>query len=129
MQKFVVGYTCGGRYKNKQCLELHIKLVHPSEVGLEHKPVTWTCLTCSSTLTSKTQRGLRTLKKRHLEIHEPPKYNCDYCDKSFRDKSHYDGHINEHKGLTPYKCETCNKSYPSQPGLYQHYKKSAAHRK
>ena len=119
---------CDKSYKNKLSLKRHMNAVHPTELGLEHKPVTWKCPTCNSVLTSKHGRGFSEIKKRHLETHEPPKFECDYCDKSFRKKNAYDGHINEHKGLTPYKCEPCNKSYPSQGGLYQHYKRSAAHR-
>ena len=116
---------CDKTFKNEAYLRTHVKRVHSKT---EHTPGTWTCPTCNSVVSSKSQKGLRSLMKRHLETHEPPKYNCDYCDKSFRDKGNYDGHINEHKGLTPYKCEPCNKSYASQGGLYQHYKRSAAHK-
>ena len=116
---------CGNSYRNKLSLKNHVRVVHPTKVSTQ----TWKCPMCHSVLTcSKSGRGLSEMKKRHLEIHEPPKFKCDYCDRSFRDKNAYDGHINEHKGLKPYKCEPCNKSYPSQAGLYQHYKRSAAHR-
>ena len=120
---------CGKTLKNKESLRKHLKLVHdPADTELKKTTVTWQCPECESVLTSKSQQRLHKLKQRHLEVHQPPKYNCDYCEKSFRDKVTLDGHINEHKGLTPYKCEPCNKSYPSQAGLYQHYKRSAAHR-
>ena len=107
-------------------MKLHIKKVH-KKAG-EKRLFTWECPICQATFTRHDKCRLNDRRRLHEATHEPPKYKCDFCDKEFRQKVAYEGHINEHQGILPYKCGQCNKSYASRSGLYQHFKRSAAHR-
>jgi len=47
-------------------------------------------------------------------------YPCSFCQKSFRTASYLDAHENEHKGVRPYQCDACGKSFASNGMLRSH---------
>ena len=114
----------GGQYE----LEKHNSIKHAA--GVDGR-LTWQCTLCQAKLSGRTRTLLYSVKSRHVrEVHNPDhdRYKCDYCDATFRLKFKFQHHMNQHTGVTPYECHQCNKAYTTQRGLYQHFKKSVAHR-
>ena len=51
------------------------------------------------------------------------KYTCGICDQVFIDHRCYEGHMNEHMGLTPFECPMCPKVFSSVVSLTCHKQK------
>ena len=92
---------CGLTYGNESKLRTHVKRVHT-----ERPRVEWVCEICAKSFFTKNPAKTR---QKHLLTHGESKYSCDYCDKKFRQRENWLGHVNEHKGIFEFKCETCNK--------------------
>lgn len=61
--------------------------------------------------------------KHRITVHEhSQKYQCTECDKKFHTKSHFDGHMNVHKKLRPYKCHMCGAAFSYRFTLTHHMK-------
>lgn len=48
------------------------------------------------------------------------RYRCHICEKTFRVKTHYIGHLNKHSGLKPYACVKCGKGFIHKCSLVRH---------
>ncbi|XP_055910110.1 zinc finger protein 391-like [Eupeodes corollae] len=53
-------------------------------------------------------------------IKTPEIYNCEKCQKKFFKKERFDAHVRLHKGLKPYPCSLCDKSYNKSSHLKVH---------
>lgn len=53
-------------------------------------------------------------------IKTPEIYNCEKCQKKFFKKGRYEAHLRIHKGLKPYPCNLCDKSYSKSSHLKSH---------
>ena len=51
------------------------------------------------------------------------KFQCKECGKGFSVKSTYDGHINMHKGIKPYKCDYCETPFQNASNKMNHVKR------
>ena len=58
------------------------------------------------------------------KLESSKKYFCDKCQKGFALKTSYDGHLNMHAGLKPYKCNYCHMCYQNKPNMHAHERKS-----
>lgn len=59
------------------------------------------------------------LKRHHKRVHDNP-LRCKECSAQFRKKHHLALHMNEHLGVTTYKCSQCNKSFVNMRKLKRH---------
>ena len=53
---------------------------------------------------------------------KPKKYKCHICDKSFKQKGHFEEHKRVHTGERPYKCNLCTQSFKQRSTLVKHKK-------
>ena len=49
-------------------------------------------------------------------------FYCDQCDKTFKQKRSFEGHMNVHRGRFPFDCTDCDKSFSCKNALRQHEK-------
>ena len=49
-------------------------------------------------------------------------FYCDQCDKTFKQKRSFEGHMNVHRGRFPFECADCDKSFSCKNSLRQHEK-------
>ncbi|GJQ79047.1 hypothetical protein Trydic_g206 [Trypoxylus dichotomus] len=76
------------------------------------------CAICDKTFIRKR------ILKAHMKTHEQDKsvrsHLCEWCGKSFRDKTSLNGHIMSHTGNKPHKCSYCEKSFARKGFLVLH---------
>ena len=65
----------------------------------------------------------RHVKLLHL-LEKNYKFKCDYCGKKFIRSTIFEGHLNMHLGLKPYKCNGCNTAFQNDSNLNAHIRKS-----
>ncbi|XP_037954807.1 zinc finger protein 432-like [Teleopsis dalmanni] len=58
--------------------------------------------------------------KMHKVLHEPPKYKCNNCAKTFFRKSHLTEHIKVHSNERNHVCEQCGKVFLRRKHLMEH---------
>ena len=104
---------CFGRHFNQKLLDQH-RTVH-----LE-KSVP--CDQCDRMF--KNDFSLRRHKDNIHKSSQDKQYKCNQCGKGFSQKVVYEGHMNMHLGLKPYKCEFCGAAYQNQSNLLAHKRKS-----
>ena len=51
--------------------------------------------------------GSNAMIRNHMETHDEPKYECQFCGSKYRDKLNFDSHVRDHTGETPYSCNIC----------------------
>ena len=104
---------------------------------LHHHQVTYQCLKCSKTLPmpnsfrlhqyshyggcSKKYKHPQDLAQ-HVDSHLDVRYECDFCDKIFKEKRLLKCHLVIHQKTTPYKCTNCEKEFRHSNQLYRHRK-------
>ena len=52
---------------------------------------------------------MKQLIQDHERTHEEAQFSCDFCDKKFKVKKHWQAHVNKHNGILEFKCVPCNK--------------------
>ena len=108
---FVCG-KCGKGFKTKPKLRDHTSTVHEAP--------TIPCPFCDKLLATK-HRLQKHVKNYHVEA-DQKLYQCNECNSGFstNSKDKYEGHMNDHKKIRPYKCDICEKSYHNRLDLYCH---------
>ena len=103
---------CGKQYTRKQVLKDHYKAIHENQKFI--------CHICGDIFNQRRSHRLHMFYKHDLD---PPKttYQCDDCNKHFRNKSDLDGHVNAiHLKIAPFQCKLCGQCYPSTCALRHH---------
>lgn len=72
----------------------------------------------------KAYRSKSGLHNHKLNMHEQAnqRYQCHECDKRFHSKLHFEGHMNVHFKLQPYKCKVCGLGFAYKFNLTSHEK-------
>lgn len=70
----------------------------------------------------------RKYKPKKIKIIEPKSnyifpFICQLCNKGFRYKERYNGHLREHEGKPPAQCEFCDSEFTQWSGLQKHVEK------
>ncbi|KAK3087828.1 hypothetical protein FSP39_011196 [Pinctada imbricata] len=116
--KVYICSTCGSIFKNHYTLKNHMK-VHTDSAE-------FACKFCDSTY--RTGEGL---KNHMIENHMTEEqirscnmqvYKCEYCEKVFGRRQHYERHRDQHLGVKKYKCPECALGFFSQYHLNRHMK-------
>ena len=96
----------------KQTLFQHLDAVH-SKTPLK-------CHFCDKTFSTK-HAGYQHIRVKHLR---DCKHQCTICPAMFRNVTDLEGHLNAHKGISPYMCdrESCGKSFTNKRNLQAHVK-------
>ncbi|ETO25858.1 zinc finger and SCAN domain containing protein [Reticulomyxa filosa] len=100
---------CGKTFKNNNNLKQHITGVHTKVFRCPYDACQLPCKLFGQ------QRHLRVhIERFHLKVRE----TCEFCKKSFYDKSSLRKHINDiHLGVKQFTCFTCHKCF-ARFGLY-----------
>ena len=108
-----LGYNCDicGKLLHgfRSRMEAH-KAIHSSE---NHN-----CSTCSKKFRSKNH-----LERHQKRVHSPNLeycHTCNICGKVLNAKHIFEGHMNMHLGLKPYKCAVCASAYQNESNLSAH---------
>ena len=60
---------------------------------------------------------------RHAATHQQITFDCDLCDKTFKEKRLLKQHEVVHTNDEPYRCQLCGKTFKHNNQLYRHKKK------
>ena len=103
--------TCNVFFDAAEDLAVHQQKVHPGPLP---------CPTCGKFFSRKSYLNFH-IHKFHDDSYVG-KYKCEIegCSKVFDQMSAYQKHLNVHKGIRPYMCEKCGKSYTCKPHLRSH---------
>ncbi|XP_063701117.1 zinc finger protein 26-like [Culicoides brevitarsis] len=107
--KDFVCHTCGKCFKSQNYLNSHY-LVHSQDKN-------FSCDDCGASF--KQEASLYIHKKIHRETQEGVKYNCDICEKTFRNARTLKKHQMTHNG-PDLECEHCEKKYRQKDSLTKH---------
>jgi uncharacterized Zn-finger protein len=103
---------CNLKAINQKQLKVHMSL---------HFPPTIPCPDCGK----KFHKNY--YLKRHMRAQHTPdqmrRFMCTQCGKGFDSENVYEGHINMHAGLKPYRCRYCPQSYQNLSNCLAHEKK------
>ena len=81
---------CASKFPNMSSLHKHKRAKHENGILYSH---------CSKVF--KSNQGFR----QHMKtVNGTINYRCEVCDKTFINKSHYEGHMNGHRNYKPFKC-------------------------
>ena len=105
---------CDKTYESKEGLKKHKDTNHSSSGALDP-------LFCHICKNGQKFKSKETLKK-HIEIHEPKKFNkCIWCHASFSRKPYLKKHIETiHEGKKLYKCALCEIAFSQKSQLKTH---------
>merc|ERR1711874_19898 len=87
---------CPQTYPTQPQMDSHVKL---------HFPPTHQCPYCTKLFHTKAY-----LKIHNKAVHMPDNmkdFVCEECGKGFNNKDNYEGHLNMHAGLKPFRCRYC----------------------
>ncbi|KAL3858219.1 hypothetical protein ACJMK2_012817 [Sinanodonta woodiana] len=102
---------CDRSYTEEYKLKEHIQVKH-------EKSVHFKCQLCYKDFTSKGGLKYHTKTTHNLDF----SYWCKICQKGFNQLQYYQGHINQHAGMKPHKCNMCNKEFSYIATLSAHRK-------
>ncbi|KAK3599081.1 hypothetical protein CHS0354_024408 [Potamilus streckersoni] len=91
---------CDRSYTEEYKLKEHIQVKH-------EKSVHFKCQLCYKDFTSKGGLKYHTKTTHNLDF----SYWCKICQKGFNQLQYYQGHINQHAGRKPHKCNICSKEF------------------
>jgi KRAB domain-containing zinc finger protein len=98
---------CDGKFTTSQLLERHERKIHKIENMI------YICKRCPFKSKIKLERELHRAK-----VHRG--LFCEFCDRIFTDKSHFEVHMKAHGGSKGYNCEPCKRSFKSARSLELH---------
>ena len=132
-----------------KCLKCKKKLLSPNSYRLHqysHQPKTHKCNKCGDLFVHESklkqhERKHKTHKifecfhggctkkykhpqdlARHVNTHLNVHFECDFCDKAFKEKRLLKRHLVIHKKTTPYQCKICKKEFRHSNQLHRHKK-------
>ena len=95
---------CGKEFMQKEALRSHVSSVHSEIVQCEF---------CDYSCPKKKI-------KRHMLIHQEPKFGCGSCGKMLKTKQSLIAHEREHAGIRPFECNVCGKRFSEKAAVNQH---------
>ena len=98
---------CDLKFRTKQKLKLHEIKEHSTDERYK-------CKFCGS------HQGSEGRLKRHLKVHDDPRFKCGYCEKVFRLEKKLIVHERNHTGERPFTCDVCGKGLKTSGALYTH---------
>lgn len=132
---------CGKNYTKKSAYVYHIENAHVDEEKLLkcphcpqtftkinaqeshlalHLPPTLECTHCTKKFPTPFYLK-RHIRSQHLADNMKD-FVCNQCGKGFNQKDAYEGHLNMHAGLKPFKCRYCENSYQNNSNRFAHEK-------
>ena len=75
------------------------------------------------------KRMLKCALKQHLLMHREPKFQCEICNKRYREQGILSQHFRVHGGRFPYKCSLCDKQFSSLVARADHERTKHDHEK
>lgn len=102
---------CFTIFSNIRELQRHFNMCHPGD------SLTPGCVFCGNTFPNDS------ILKRHIacdHIGSNIGFHCIFCGKEFSQAQHFQGHLNQHRGVQPFKCKRCGKSFTYKTHLTCH---------
>ena len=102
---------CGAKFNTRRGLQRHMLRIHiegPLQI----------CSTCGYSTTS-----IPKFQHHEKTAHKKRKYDCEFCDKAFMDRQHYEIHLDRmHPDSAPtnFKCDFCDKAFIYERSLKNH---------
>ncbi len=114
--------ACPLEFETLRGLNIHVKLKHSDDQG----EATIMCKFCRICLKTKSQYEAH-VKRYHPyrnldEFIKIKPFECEQCQRRFRNKKNLSNHLTIHQGLKPYECDVCQKSFRILKDLNSHRK-------